>query len=139
MKALNALLRWYAYIYFFLLSAFLAGLGIVAYASGMHNINTGGMATTTGEALSKMLLIIGLCGILAVILAVLGKFRWLLQGFAILAVIGMFRALFVSSYRYDSAAGFQGAAILFLGAIVAAACTFLRKPVRHGVHHSARK
>jgi hypothetical protein len=139
MKAINPLLRWYAYIYFFLLSAFLTGIALVAYKSGLHNINTGGMTTVTGEPLTRLLMAIGLCGILAVVLAIAGKFRWLLQAFGVLAVVTMFRCLFVSSYRFESSSAFQIAIWLFLAAIVAAACTFLSKPVLHGVRHSARK
>ena len=139
MKALNALLRWYAYIYFFLVSAFLVGVAVVAYESGTHNINTGGMTSVTGEPLSRLLIVIGLAGILAVNLAIFGKLRWLLPAFAILAVLTMFRCLFLSSYRFESVSSFRTAVLFFLGGILAAACTFLRKPARPGVRHSARK
>ena len=139
MKALNALLRWYAYIYFFLVSAFLVGVAVVAYESATHNINTGGMTSVTGEPLSRLLIAIGLAGIVAVNLAIFGKLRWLLPAFAILAVLTMFRCLFLSSYRFESVSSFRTAVLFFLGGILAAACTFLRKPARPGVRHSARK
>jgi hypothetical protein len=139
MKALNALLRWYAYLYFFLLSAFLAGVAVVAYQSGTHNINTGGMTSVTGEPLSRLLLTIGLAGIVVVSLAIFGKLRWLLPAFAILAVLTMFQCLFLSAYRFESVSSFRTAVLFFLGGIVAAACTFLRKRAQHGVRHSARK
>ena len=139
MKALNALLRWYAYIYFFLLSAFLVGVAVVAYQSGTHNINTGGMISVTGEPLSRLLLAIGLAGIVAVNLAIFGKLRWLLPVFAVVAVITMFRCLFLSSYRFESVSSFRTGVLFFLAGIIAAACTFLRKPAQHGVRHSARK
>ena len=139
MKALNALLRWYAYIYFFLVSAFLVGVAVVAYESGTHNINTGGMTSVTGEPLSRLLIVIGLAGILAVNLAIFGKLRWLLPAFAILAVLTMFRCLFLSSYRFESVSSFRTAVLFFLGGILAAGFSFLRKPGRPGVRHSARK
>lgn len=139
MKALNALLRWFAYIYFFLLSALLVGLALVAYQSGMHNINTGGMTSVTGEPLSRLLMAIGLAGIVIVNLAIFGKLRWLLPVFAILAVVTMFRCLFLSSFRFESVSSFRTAVLLFLGGIVAAAGTVLRKPAHRGVRHSARK
>ncbi len=139
MKQLNALLRWYAYIYFFILSAFLLGLAVVAYQSGLHNINTGGMTTVAGEPLSRLLLVIGLCGLAAVSLAIFGKLRWLLSAFAAVAMVAMFRGLFVSPFRFESASSFRIAVLIFLGGVVATACTFLTKPVKHGARHSARK
>lgn len=125
MQILHALFRAYAYVYYFVLAAFLAGIALVAYLTGVHNINTGGMTTVTGETLSRMLLAIGVVGIATVLLALLGIVRWLFPLFAIAAVVTMFRWLFLSPYSFGSAESFRLAILLFLGAIVAMLCSFL--------------
>jgi hypothetical protein len=125
MAILNALLRYYAYLYHFLSAAFLAGLGLVAYLTGVHNLNTGGMMKLSGVQLSQCLIGIGVTGIVVVVLAVLGRFRFLFPIYATLAAFTMFRWFFASGYSFGTKEAFQGGLLYFAGAAGAMLCSFL--------------
>lgn len=117
MSIVHGLLRFYAYAYHFLMAAFLVGLAAVAYISGTHNLDPGGMVSYSGKELSDCLLGIGLTGIVVVILAILNKLRWLFPVYALLAMITLFRWFFVSSYRFSDRDAFWGGVWLFVGAV----------------------
>ena len=117
MSIVHGLLRFYAYAYHFLMAAFLVGLAAVAYISGTHNLDPGGMVSYSGKELSDCLLGIGLTGIVVVILAILNKLRWLFPVYALLAMITLFRWFFVSSYRFSDRDAFWGGVGLFVGAV----------------------
>jgi hypothetical protein len=125
MKILHALMRAYAYIYHFLLAAALTGIATVAYLSGVHNINTGGMMSLTGLQLTQCLLGIGLMGIVAVLLAVFGILRFLFPIYAAGAAFTLFRWFFASGYRFGSMEAFQWGIALFVGALGALLCSLL--------------
>ncbi len=116
---MHALMRSFAYLYFAGISAFLAGIALVAYFSGFHTLNSGGMMSQTGEDLSRLLLGIGGMGLITILLAVLGKLRWLFSLYAIAITIMMFRWLFLSSYTFESPDAFWMGVLLFGGAIIA--------------------
>jgi hypothetical protein len=117
MSFVHGLLRIYAYAYHFLMAAFLVGLSVVAYLSGVHNIDSGGMVSYSGKELTDCLLGIGLAGIVVVVLAVTNKFRWLFPIYALLAMITLFRWFFVSGYRFADRDAFWGSVWLFVGAV----------------------
>lgn len=117
MSIVHALLRLYAYGFHFLMAAFLVGLAVVAYVSGTHNLDPGGMVNYAGKELTDCLLGIGLTGVVVVILAILNKLRWLFPVYALLAMITLFRWFFVSSYRFPDRDAFWGALWLFVGAV----------------------
>lgn len=125
MRILHALMRAYAYLYHFILAALLAGIALVAYLTGVHNINTGGMTTIAGKDLSQLLLGMGILGMVLVILAILGIARWLFPLYAIGIAILMFRWLFMSPYSFSGGGEFRGAILLFLGAFLAMLFSFL--------------
>lgn len=116
---MHALMRSFAYLYFAGVSAFLAGIALVAYLSGFHTLNSGGMTPQTGEDLSRLLLGIGVIGLITIALAVLGKMRWLFSIYAIFITIMMFRWLFLSSYTFESPDAFWMGVLLFGGAVIA--------------------
>ncbi len=124
MRILHAMMRAYAYAYHFLTALFLLGIAVVTYLGGKHTIDTGGMTDMTGEPLTRALLGIGLGGIVCVILAILGRFRWLFTIYAACAMVTMFRWFFLSSYRFENADAFQGAIWLFVGSVGAFLCSF---------------
>lgn len=127
-------MRTFAYLYFAGISAFLTGIALVAYLSGAHNLKSGGMLTQTGEDLSRLLLAIGLAGLIIILLAVLGKVRWLFPIFALIFTIMLFRWLFMSPYTFEDADAFQMGLLIFGGAVVATAFSLLafrtRKSIR---------
>ncbi len=133
MMILNAALRVYAYVYHFLMAAFLVGLALVAYLTGVHNINTGGMNKMTGEVLTQCLLGIGVTGIGSVILAATGIFRLLFPIYAIGATFTLFRWFFASSYSFGSEDAFRWGVFLFagsVGAMLASFREFQRRPAK---------
>ncbi len=134
MSVIRSVLRIYAYLFHFLTGAFLLGIALVAYLTGVHNINSGGMVKHSGEVLSQCLLGIGLTGIISVALAALGKLRWVFAIYATLACFTMFRWFFASPYNFGSQEALQGAAALWVGSVGAmlASWTLLRrdKPAR---------
>ena len=125
MKILHALMRAYAYIFHFLLAAVLTGIATVAYLSGVHNINTGGMMSLTGLQLTQCLMGIGLMGIVSVLLAVFGVLRFLFPIYAAGATFTLFRWFFASGYRFGSMEAFQWGIALFVGCVGALLCSLL--------------
>jgi hypothetical protein len=117
MSIVHGLLRYYAYAYHFLMAAFLVGLAAVAYVSGTHNLEPGGMVNYSGKELTDCLLGIGLTGIVVVFLALFNKLRWLFPIYALLAMLTLFRWFFVSSYRFSDRDAFWSALGLFAGAV----------------------
>jgi hypothetical protein len=131
MRIVDALLRGYAYLYHFLMAAFLTGIALVAYLTGTHNINTGGMNQMTGVELTNCLLGIGLTGLLGVVLGATGIFRYLFPIYATGAAFTLFRWFFASAYRFDSQEAFQAGVLLFAGAVgamLASWTEFRRRP-----------
>lgn len=116
MKILHALMRFYSYLFTLAPAVFLAGMGAVAYISGQHNwkIDT---LPWTGQGLSTAFLVIGGLGLLAVPLAALNWFRFLLPLVAFLYAFGIIYAFFWQSYRFEGMDEFQGVAALAVGAV----------------------
>lgn len=112
-------MRAYAYLYFAGISALLTGIALVAYLSGVHNLNTGGMMTQKGEDLTRFLLAIGIVGLVTIVLALLGKLRWLFPIYALVLTIMMFRWLFMSGYAFDDAEAFRHGILFIAGALLA--------------------
>ncbi len=116
MKILHALMRFYSYLFTLGPAVFLTGMGAVAYISGQHNwkIDT---LPWTGEALSKAFLVIGGLGLLAVPLAAMNWFRWLMPLVAFLYALGIIYAFFWQSYRFDGLEEFRSVVGLAVGAV----------------------
>jgi hypothetical protein len=125
MKVLHALMRAYAYLFHLGNALFLTGLAGVAYLTGTHNLNSGGMVSYSGKELTQCLLGIGLTGIVCVLAGVTGKLKWLFPVYAIGAAFTMFRWFFTSGYHFGSQEAFQWGVAFFAGAIGAMLCSFL--------------
>lgn len=110
--------RAYAYLFEFLLALFLFLLSVVTIASGVHNLNLG-MLPWTGAALTWWVFSLSLIGMLSVILAVTGAFRYLFPFWTLLVLILMVHGYFFSSYYYPMGEGFERAVWLTIGALVA--------------------
>ena len=125
MKILDAALRLYAYLYHLLMAAFLGGLALVAYLTGVHNINSAGMNNLRGETLTQCLAGIAVTGILSVVLAATGIFRFLFPIYAVGAAFTIFRWFFASGYSFRDQGAFAWGVWLFLGALGAMLASFL--------------
>ena len=117
MKAFGFVLRMYSYLFHFLLSLFLLGLWIVSASSSAKL--TLGMLPFKEENVLTAVLVLGLVGLISVILAVTGIFRYLLPLWAAVVVYLMLKGFFLSSYGFGSADAFKTAACLFVGALLA--------------------
>ena len=124
---IGALLRFYSYLYHLALAAFLFGLSLVVILS--HNHTSGGSHATLqlslgmlpwkGQELTHWLLGAGLLGLVSILLAWMGKLRFLFLLYA-LAVFGMMlRGYFVSSYVFSGKDEFRMALWLTIGAFLA--------------------
>ena len=117
MNIVGLILRIYSYIYHFILGLFLAALGALALASGMHNLNLG-MLPWKGQELTYWTLGLGLAAIVCVILAVTGWFRWLFPLWCLFVVIMMIKGFFLTpTYVFAGSGSFKGAIWLTIGAI----------------------
>lgn len=96
MKAIGWLLRVFAYLYHLALSLLMLALGGVAVLSGEENLKLD-MAPWHGRQLNEWLLGLGLVGLLSVILAMTGKFRYLLPLWALAMFVMLVRGLFLSA------------------------------------------
>jgi hypothetical protein len=117
-NAFFGLLRIFAYLYHLILSLFLLGLGIVVWSGGENNLKLG-MLPWEGAALTKAIVILGAVGLLCVLSAILGKFRWLLVLWSLFVLVMMFRGFFLSSYSFPGEGQFKFAVWLTAGALIA--------------------
>jgi hypothetical protein len=118
-KALRFLLHTFAYLYHFLLAAFLAGISLVAMLASENNFELGMIPWWTGKTLARALFGANLAGLIAVIMAVRGRMRPLLALWALIVFGVMVYGFFISGYRYADAEHFQQALLLVGGALLA--------------------
>ncbi len=115
MKIVHVLMRYFSYAFTLFVSIFLTGIGVVAFASDLHNwkLDTFPFA---GKDMSIAMIAVGLLGILGVLLAVTRKFKYL-HPFVALFLFGMtVYGFFYEGYRFADAEAFQGALLFAIGA-----------------------
>ena len=117
MRIVALLLRFYSYIFEFLLSLGLLILGIIGATS--NNGLSLDMLPWTGAALTHWLTGLGIIGLVCTILAILNWFRFLFPLWALFVVIMLFRAYVLSPYTFSGPAGFKQAVVFFLLAVIA--------------------
>lgn len=127
---IGVLLRIYSYLYHLGLALFLFGVSLVAILSSGGALNLE-MLPWKGKQLACWLLGTALAGLLSILLAWMGKLRFLFTLYA-LAVFGMmFRGYFLTGYSFSGKDEFQMAALLTAGALMAIFGAFsqlLKKP-----------
>jgi len=115
---IGALARIYSYLYHLTLSLLLLGISLVAIQSHSHTLNLG-MLPWKGSALTYWLLSAALMGLLSILLAWIGKLRFMFLLYA-LAVFGMmFRGYFLTGYTFGGKDGFRIALGMTAGALLA--------------------
>jgi hypothetical protein len=126
LRVLGVLFRIYSYLYHLILALFLLGIATVAIVSHLqaHPHEGGGSLTLAmlpwkGHALVHWILGAGLFGLLSIMLAWMGKLRFLFLLYS-LAVFGMmFRGYFLGGYVFGGKDEFRMAIWLTVGALVA--------------------
>lgn len=127
MRVLGVLFRIYSYLYHLTLALFLLGIAVVAIVTHLQshphegagtNLNLG-MLPWKGHTLVHWLLGASLFGLLSIVLAWMGKLRFLFLLYS-LAVFGMmFRGYFLGGYVFSGKDEFRMAIWLTVGALVA--------------------
>lgn len=120
MKFLAAALRLWSCAFSLVVGIFLTGLTILIVSTDIHNLNMTMLPWWKGTTLTVMLLVLGLSGILAGVLAFLGKLKPLLVIFTLVAVGVIVDGFFLNAaYQFDGKAGAISAAWLALAALLA--------------------
>lgn len=120
------ILRVYSYLYHLILSLFLIGLAIVAMnSSSTLSLE---MLPWSGSSLTSWLLWGGLAGILSIVLAVTGVFRFLFPVWALVVLVMMVRGFIIKPYTFEGKPDFVSVLWLIAGALLAfvASLTLLR-------------
>ena len=124
-------MRFCAYLFGFVFSLLLIGLGIVAWTSGPADIQLG-MLPWEGPALTRAILILGITGLICVLLAG-SSLRGIFPLWCLFVLVTMIRSFFLSSYRFTGAGQFQFAVALTTLALIAflgSLGVFGRRPAR---------
>ena len=115
MKIFRALMRFYSYLFTLVIAAFLTGLGLVAFISDQHKWKVDSFIWTDKE-LSTTMVSLGLVAGIAVVLAVMNWFRWLLPLVTLVIFGMMFYGFFWGTWRYTGTEDFQWTIALTAGA-----------------------
>jgi hypothetical protein len=108
-------MRFYSYLYHGLLALFMLAVSSVALVSGTTLRLD--MLPWPGQKGTYVLLGAGIFGILVLLLALKGTLRFLFFLWSLAVFVMLFKGYFLSSYQFSG--GFQGIALLTLGALVA--------------------
>jgi ABC-type maltose transport system permease subunit len=125
-------MRTFSYIYHFLLALVMLALSVVALANGRHNLKLD-MLPWKESQLTYALLILGLFGIIAVVLALKGTLRLLFFFWSLAVLVLMFKGYVFSPYSFAGSDEFTKALYLMAGAILAcigAWMAFRQQPVK---------
>lgn len=125
MAVLRALFRVYSYVFHLLLTVFVAGISIVALASGIHLRM--GFLPWQGRPLSYWLLFLSLFGLISLLLSITGRLRFLFLLWAIALFVVLFRGFFITSYTFPDSAHFRYALWLSAAALAAIPGAWPRK------------
>jgi hypothetical protein len=117
LPVLGALFRIYSYLYHLILALFLLGIAGVAILSN-SKLNLG-MLPWKGDALIHWLLVAALVGLLSILLAWMGKLRFLFLLYSLAVFIMMVRGYFLGGYSFTGKDEFQMVICLTVGALVA--------------------
>ena len=113
------IVKLYSYAFHLVLALFMTGLAVMAFSTGTHNLRLD-ILPWSGMTLSWWLLGLGLAGLLAIALAVLGTLRVLFLVWTVVVVGLLVRGFFFSPYVFGGWEGFRMVLLLLAGAGLAA-------------------
>jgi len=118
MNALAWLLRVLSYLFHLILSLALVALGVVAVASGVHDLKFEALPFH-GGALNAWLIGGGIFGLISVLCAMTGRLRLLFPLWTLAVLVTMVHAVFLSNeMTFSGPEGFRGALWLTAGALI---------------------
>ena len=112
------LLHLYSYLFHFVLGMFLFGISTIGWISQSKNFDLG-VLPWSGPKLVTIVMVASLIGLVALVLAVSGKFRPLFGVWTLVVLCAMVYGFFLSSYSYTGMDHFKSALGLTAGALVA--------------------
>jgi len=118
-EAVRTLLRLFSYLFHGLLALFLLAVSGFALASGTPSLELG-MLPWTGLLLVRVVFGAALAGLIAVVLALAGKWRFLFLLWSLAVVVLLIRGYFFTGYHFQPG-GFSRASLLTIGSLVALA------------------
>jgi hypothetical protein len=98
-QAVKALLRFFSYLFHFLLCLFLLGVAGLALATGADSLHLG-MLPWTGTTLAYIVLFGALFGLISVWLVVSGKARFLFFLWSLVVAVMLLKGYVFSGYRF---------------------------------------
>ncbi len=111
---IGLLLRAFSYLFHLILSVFL--LGIAFLASSADKPLKLDMLPWEGMALNHWVMGLAIVGLISIVLAVTGLFRYLFPLWALFVFAMMVRGFFLDGFNFDGEAQFSGALWLTFGA-----------------------
>jgi hypothetical protein len=118
-SVLGVIVKVYSYLFHLVLALSLAGLSLVAFSTGMHNLHLE-LLPWSGAALSWWLLGLGLAGIAVVGLAAMGVLRILFLLWTVAVVVMLIRGFVFTPYTIGGWEGLRLVLLLLAGAGLAA-------------------
>jgi hypothetical protein len=112
------ILRLYSYVYHFVLSLLLLGISGIAIASNVHTLNLA-MLPWKGDELIHYVFYGSIAGLISIILAVTGIFRYLFPIWTLIIFVLMVRGFLISPYTFTGKDQFYSILALIAGAFLA--------------------
>jgi hypothetical protein len=112
------IVKFFSYFYHLLLSLVLVALSVVALISGGHNLQLE-MLPWKEAQLTYSLLILGVCGLIAVVLAYKGILRLIFLIWSLVVLGFLFKGYIFSSYAFSGDGEFAKTLYFIGGAILA--------------------
>lgn len=109
------ILRLYSYVYEGLICLAMLGPCIVASGSGNYDLKIG-FVPGTGIEVYHILLTSAIIGLITIVLAMTGLFRWAFPVWCLLVLIQMIRWLLFTGYTFASPEDFKWTLFIILGA-----------------------
>jgi hypothetical protein len=112
----QAILRFYSYVFQLIISLGALGVGLVAAMSENTTFQFE-FLPWSGKELQNWLIVLGAIGVASVVLAFKGKLKFLFLAWTMAVTALVARGIFFSSYRFDGEADFQWALAFLVGVL----------------------
>ena len=109
------ILRLYSYVYHFVLALLLLGISGIAIASDVHTLNLS-MLPWKGDELIHWVFFGSIAGLLSMVLAVTGIFKYLFPVWTLVILVLMVRGFLISPYAFAGVDQFYAILALIAGA-----------------------
>ncbi len=112
----QAILRFYSYVFQMIISLGAFGVGLVAAMSENTTFQFE-FLPWSGKELQNWLIVLGVIGVASVVLAFRGKLKFLFLAWTLVVTALVVRGIFFSSHRFDGESDFQWALGFLVGVL----------------------